>query len=128
MKARVKKEENIEVFWETQAIGLYGEKGVEGMTVVYRKGTDEEEIKAIPIDGFFLAIGQKPNTDIFDPYLELDDKVYNHTAGNNTKNKLPGVFAAGDVADPNDRQAVTAAGSGCKAAIDVERYLVDSGK
>ena len=102
--------------------------GVEGMTVVYRKGTDEEEIKAIPIDGFFLAIGHKPNTDIFAPYMELDDNGYIKTSGNSTKTNIPGVFAAGDVADPNYRQAVTAAGSGCKAAIDVERYLVDSGK
>ncbi|MEG1616136.1 MAG: thioredoxin-disulfide reductase [Bacteroidales bacterium] len=128
MQARVKKEDNIEILFETQTVGLYGEKGVEGATLVRKKGTDEEEIFTLPIDGFFLAIGHKPNTDIFAEYIELDDHGYIITEGKSTATNMAGVFAAGDVADPHYRQAVTAAGSGCKAAIDVERYLADLGK
>ncbi len=128
MQARVLKTANIEVLWECQTTGLFGENGVEGMTLVKGKGTPKEEVISKPIDGFFLAIGHKPNTDVFADYLELDLNGYILTEGVTTKTNIPGVFAAGDVADPNYRQAVTAAGSGCKAAIDAERYLVDAGK
>ncbi|MDO5571010.1 MAG: thioredoxin-disulfide reductase [Bacteroidales bacterium] len=128
MQARVKKEENIEILFETQTLGLYGEKGVEGVTLVKRKGSDKEEIYNLPIDGFFLAIGHKPNTEIFAPFIELDDHGYIITQCHSTATNVPGVFAAGDVADTKYRQAITAAGSGCKAAIDAERYLVDLGK
>lgn len=128
MQARVKKEANIEILFETQTLGLYGEKGVEGVNLVRKKGTAEEEIVSVPIDGFFLAIGHKPNTDIFASYIELDDHGYIITKCNGTATNIPGVFAAGDVADTHYRQAITAAGSGCKAAIDAERYLVAAGK
>ena len=82
----------------------------------------------MPIDGFFLAIGHKPNTDIFASYLELDETGYILTTGKSSATNVAGVFAAGDVADPHYRQAITAAASGCKAAIDAERYLVSEGK
>jgi thioredoxin-disulfide reductase len=128
MQAKVKKESNIEILFETQTVGLFGDNGVEGVTLVKKKGTSEEEIYSLPIDGFFLAIGHKPNTDIFASFLELDDHGYIITKDNTTATNIPGVFAAGDVADTRYRQAITAAGSGCKAAIDAERYLVDLGK
>ena len=123
MQERIFKEENIEVLFETQAQGLYGESGVEGMHVIYKKGTDQEERRDIAIDGFFLAIGHKPNTDIFSNYINLDAQGYILTDGRSTATNIPGVFAAGDVADQNYRQAITAAGSGCRAAIDAERYV-----
>ena len=128
MQSRVHKEKNIEILFETQTLGLYGNNGVEGMNVVRKKGTMEEEIISIPIDGFFLAIGHTPNTTIFAPYLELDDHGYIITQCNTSMTNVPGVFAAGDVCDTRYRQAITAAGSGCKAAIDAERYLVNAGK
>ena len=128
MQARVLKAENIEILWETQTHGLYGENGVEGMNLIRYKGTDKEEMVSIPIDGFFLAIGHKPNTDVFASYLELDPHGYIITEGTSTKTNIPGVFAAGDVADNHYGQAITAAGSGCKAAIDAERYLLDTSR
>lgn len=128
MQTRVRNTANIEILFETQAVGLYGENGVEGMNVVHKKGTDQEEFQAIPIDGFFLAIGHTPNTGIFAPYLELDDHGYIITHSNTSQTNVPGVFAAGDVCDTRYRQAITAAGSGCKAAIDAERYLVSNNK
>ena len=91
------------------------------------KGTDREEYIDLPIDGFFLAIGHKPNTDIFAKFLKLDENGYIITYNGTTETNVPGVFAAGDVADPRYRQAITAAASGCKAAIDAERYLVENG-
>lgn len=127
MQQRVIDSENIQILFEHQATGLFGEKGVEGVHLVKALGTDRQEYVDLPIDGFFLAIGHKPNTQIFAPYLELDSVGYIITQQNSTRTSIPGVFAAGDVADPNYRQAVTAAGSGCKAAIDAERYLVEKG-
>ena len=128
MQSRVFKNENIKILFETQVTGLYGENGVEGMNVVHKKGSQEESISSVAIDGLFLAIGHKPNTDVFAPYIELDDHGYIITHCNSTSTNIPGVFAAGDVADPHYRQAITAAASGCKAAIDAERYLVDMEK
>jgi thioredoxin reductase (NADPH) len=104
-------------------VGLYGDNGVEGMNVVHKKGTEQEELEAIPIDGFFLAIGHTPNTRIFAEYLTLDEQGYIVTQPNTSLTNIDGVFAAGDVCDTRYRQAITAAGSGCKAAIDAERYL-----
>ena len=106
---------------------MFGENGVEGAHLVKRKGEADEENVDIAIDGFFLAIGHKPNSDIFKPWLETDEIGYIKTIDGTPRTKVAGVFAAGDVADPHYRQAITAAGSGCKAAIEVERYLSEKG-
>lgn len=126
MQERVLENEKIEVLFEHQTLGLFGDNGVEGAHLVKRKGESDETLVDIAIDGFFLAIGHKPNTDIFLPSLQLDDHGYVVTFDGTTRTNIPGVFAAGDVADPIYRQAVTAAGSGCKAAIDAERYLSEN--
>ena len=97
------------------------------MNLVKRWEEPDEERYSLPIDGFFLAIGHKPNSDIFKPYLDTDEVGYITTDGYSPRTKVPGVFAAGDVADPHYRQAITAAGSGCKAAIEAERYLSEKG-
>ena len=123
MQDRVRAAENIEILFEHNATGLYGEDGVEGMHLVKRKGEADEEHYDLPIDGFFLAIGHKPNSDIFREWLDLDEIGYIRTVGNTQATKVPGVFAAGDVCDPVYRQAIVAAGTGCKAALEAERYL-----
>lgn len=102
---------------------LYGEEYVEGAHLVEHVGTEQERRYDLPIDGFFLAIGHKPNTDVFRPMVECDEQGYVKVKGNGTATNVEGVFAAGDVADPVYRQAIAAAGSGCKAALDVERFL-----
>ena len=123
MQARVMNHPKIKVLFEHNAVGLYGENGVEGVHLVKRQGECNEECYDLPIDGFFLAIGHKPNSDIFKDYLDTDEVGYIITEAGTPRTKVPGVFAAGDVADPHYRQAITAAGSGCKAAIEAERYL-----
>ena len=123
MQRRVKETENIEILFEHNTLGLYGTDGVEGAHVVRRKGESDEERYDLPIDGFFLAIGHKPNSDIFKPWLDTDETGYIITIDGTPRTKLPGVFAAGDVADPHYRQAITAAASGCKAAIEADRFL-----
>ncbi len=123
MQRRVKETENIEILFEHNTLGLYGTDGVEGAHVVRRKGEPDEECYDLPIDGFFLAIGHKPNSDIFKPWLDTDETGYIITIDGTPRTKLPGVFAAGDVADPHYRQAITAAASGCKAAIEADRFL-----
>src|SRR5574344_2654484 len=127
MQDRVLTHPKIEVLFETNAVGLFGENGVEGVNLVKRNGESDEENYSLPIDGFFLAIGHKTNSDIFKPYVETDEIGYIITEGDSPRTRVPGVFAAGDVADPHYRQAITAAGSGCKAAIEAERYLSAKG-
>lgn len=123
MADRVKATPNVEILWKHQTKGLVGNGVVEGAVLSKNKGeTDEEEVR-IKIDGFFLAIGHKPNSDFAAGYLDRDEVGYIKTVPGTSKTNVPGVFACGDVQDPVYRQAVTAAGSGCMAAIDAERYL-----
>ena len=125
MQQRVKDNENIEILFEHNTLGLYGENGVEGAHLVKRKGEADEEMVDIAIDGFFLAIGHKPNTDIFKDWLDMDETGYLKKIDGTPKTKIPGVFVAGDCADPVYRQAISAAGSGCQAAIEAERFLLN---
>lgn len=128
MQERVLNNPKIVVLFEHNTVGLFGENGVEGAHLVKRIGEPDEENVDIEIDGFFLAIGHKPNSDVFRPWIDTDEIGYIKTIPGTPKTKVPGVFAAGDVADPHYRQAITAAGSGCAAAIEVERYLSEIGK
>ena len=125
MKKRVEERDNIEVLYNCNTLGLYGEDGVEGADIVRFKGLPEEEKFKLPIDGFFLAIGHKPNTDIFNEWLKMDDQGYIQVEAPSTRTSVEGVFAAGDCADPTYRQAVSAAGTGCRAALDAERFLLE---
>lgn len=124
MRKRVEEKENIEILYKCNTVGLFGEDGLEGAKLVRNQGEDGEEYFDIPIDGFFLGIGHKPNTDIFKEYIDLDAEGYIKTKSPYTSTNVAGVFAAGDCADPIYRQAVAAAGTGCRAAIDAERYLM----
>lgn len=123
MQERVFSTSNIEILWEHQVLDLFGEQGVEGANLVKKAGTPEETTLKISIDGFFLAIGHTPNSEIFKKFLDTDPVGYIKTVPGTSKTNVTGVFAAGDVQDHIYRQAVTAAGSGCMAAIDAERYL-----
>ena len=123
MQQRVKEKENIEILFETNTLGLFGENGVEGAHLVKRKGESDEEEFDIAIDGFFLAIGHKPNTELFKDYIDLDEQGFVKVIPGTASTNVPGVFAAGDVADPVYRQGIVAAGSGAKAAIEADRYL-----
>lgn len=125
MQERVMAAENIEILFEHNTLGLFGENGVEGAHLVKRMGEPDEEKVDIAIDGFFLAIGHKPNTDIFKEWLETDEVGYFKKIEGTPRTKLPGIFVAGDCADPTYRQAISAAGSGCQAAIEAERFLLN---
>lgn len=123
MQKRVFDNPKIEVLFEHNTLRLTGEPKVQGADLVYRKGEPDEQMHHIDIDGFFLAIGHRPNTDLFADYLDLNDEGYIITDGYSPRTNVAGVFAAGDCADPHYRQAIVAAGSGCKAAIEADRYL-----
>ena len=125
MQRRVFEKENIEVLFNTNTVGLFGEEFVEGAHLVEFKGTNKERNYDIAIDGFFLAIGHKPNTDVFSQYIKLDEIGYIKLEGTTTATNIDGVFAAGDVADSRYRQAISAAGMGCRAALDAEKYLAE---
>ena len=127
MQQKVKDAENIEILWNTQTEGLYGDNGVEGAHLVENKGKDGERHYDLPIDGFFLAIGHHPNSEVFRPFVDVDEQGYIKVQYPTTATNVPGVFAAGDVADPLYRQAISAAGSGCHAAIDALHYLQEKG-
>ena len=120
MQERVLKTPNIKVYWNTDTVEILGEHKVDSVKVVNVK-TGEESI--IPIKAFFVAIGHHPNSDLFKGMLDMDEQGYLTTTPGTSKTNIPGVFACGDVQDKNYRQAVTAAGSGCMAALDAERYL-----
>ena len=123
MQQRVNEKENIEILYNTNTVGLFGEQFVEGAHLVQFKGTDKEQMLDLDIDGFFLAIGHKPNTDFLKGQVALDEQGYIALGGITTETSVKGVFAAGDVADPHYRQAIVAAGSGCRAALDAKSYL-----
>ena len=123
MRKRVEENTKIVILYETNTLGLYGENGVEGAHLVWRKGEADEKRYDLPIDGFFLAIGHKPNTDIFRGKLDMDEVGYIKTQGASPRTSVEGVFAAGDCADPSYRQAIVAAGSGCKAALEAQWFL-----
>ena len=127
MQERVLNHPKIQVLFEHNTVGLFGDNGVEGVHLVKRKGEADEEFYDLAIDGFFLAIGHNPNSEVFKPWIETDEVGYIVTEGATPSTRVPGVFAAGDVADPHYRQAITAAGSGCKAAIEAERFLSANG-
>jgi thioredoxin reductase (NADPH) len=127
MQERVLSNPKIEVLFEHETLGLTGEGVVQGADLVKRKGQSDEEKIHIDIDGFFLAIGHKPNSDIFKPWIETDEIGYIKTIPGSPRTNILGIFAAGDVADPHYKQAITAAGSGCQAAIEAERYLSEKG-
>ena len=123
MKKRVEENEKIEILYEHNTLGLYGDNGVEGAHLIKRKGEADEQKYDLPIDGFFLAIGHKPNSDVFKEWIDTDETGYIKTIPGSPRTNIPGVYAAGDVADPTYRQAVVAAGSGCQAALEADRYL-----
>ncbi|HTB05417.1 MAG TPA: thioredoxin-disulfide reductase [Bacteroidia bacterium] len=124
MQHRVFNTPNIEVHFNTETKEILGEKGVEGVKIY---NTKDKEEKILKVTGFFVAIGHKPNTDIFKGWLDMDEQGYIKTIPGSSRTKIPGVFASGDAQDKIYRQAVTAAGTGCMAAIDAERYLAHEG-
>lgn len=125
MQQRVFENPKIQILFNTVTEGLYGEEVVEGAKLVENAGTPTEDHFDIKIDGFFLAIGHTPNTEIFKGKIDLDESGFIRTFDGTTATNVPGVFAAGDVADPRYQQAVVAAGMGCRAAIDAERWLLE---
>ncbi len=123
MQQRVLNNPKIEVLFEHNTLCLTGEGKVQGADLVYRKGEPDEAKKHIDIDGFFLAIGHHPNTDLFKDFVNRDAEGYIIVDGDSPRTNVPGVFAAGDCADPHYRQAIVAAGSGAKAAIEADKYI-----
>ena len=124
MQERVLKTANIKVYWNTDTEEVLGDKKVDGVRI---KNNKTGELKIIPVSGFFVAIGHQPNSDIFKGWIDMDEAGYIKTIPGTSKTNIEGVFASGDVQDKIYRQAVTAAGSGCMAALDAERYLSAKG-
>lgn len=124
MQQRVLQTPNISVLFNTNTVGLFGNEVLEGAHMVENAGTDREQRFDIAIDGFFLAIGHKPNSELFAPYIDLDASGYIITAPHSQATNVPGIYAAGDVADPVFQQAIVAAASGCRAALEAEHYLM----
>lgn len=124
MQERVKKTDNIKIYWNTETDQILGDKTVDGVRL---KNNKTGELTEVPIRGFFVAIGHEPNSQIFKEWLDMDEAGYIKTAAGSAKTNVEGVFAAGDVQDKIYRQAITAAGSGCMAALDAERYLSEKG-
>ena len=124
MQHRVESKENIDVKYYSEIKEVLGKDVVEGVSII---NNQTQEITNVPVTGLFIAIGHKPNTDIFKGQLDMDDSGYVITKGKSTHTNKPGVFASGDVQDKDYRQAVTAAGTGCMAALDAERYLASQG-
>ncbi len=127
LQTRVLKVKNIEVLFKHEVIGLFGEKSVEGAMLIKNRNEKDQHELSISIDGLFLAIGHNPNSGLFKEYLRTDEIGYIKTVPGTPKTDVPGVYAAGDVADPRYRQAVIAAGSGCKAAMEADLYLMENG-
>ena len=124
MQDRVIKTEHIEVYWNSETDEILGENKVEAVRI---KNNQTQEMTTVPVSAFFVAIGHKPNSDIFKDYITMDETGYIQTIPGTSKTNVEGVFASGDVQDKNYRQAVTAAGSGCMAALDAERFLGEKG-
>jgi len=122
MQQRVQNAPNIEILWNSLTDEILGENEVEAVRIVNKLSGEKKDI---PISGFFVAIGHNPNTEIFKDFLEIDDQGYIQTQPGTTKTNIPGVFAAGDVQDKTYRQAVTAAGTGCMAALEAEKFLAE---
>jgi thioredoxin reductase (NADPH) len=124
MQDRVMNTANIKMYWNTETDEILGEKSVDGVRI---RNNQTNEVSTIPIKGFFVAIGHTPNSEIFKDWLDMDEGGYIKTVPGTSKTNVKGVFASGDVQDKIYRQAVTAAGSGCMAALDAERYLSENG-
>jgi thioredoxin reductase (NADPH) len=124
MQDRVLNAPNIKVYWDSVTDEILGENKVNAVRLLNTKTHEKTEI---PVSGFFVAIGHEPNSSIFKDFIDMDETGYIQTIPGTSKTNVPGVFAAGDVQDKNYRQAVTAAGSGCMAALDAERYITASG-
>ena len=123
LQDRMKQTSNIEILTETVVVDIFGKDGVEGVTVKHKGGTSEESVRNISVTGYFAAVGRKPQTEVFKNQIDTDEQGYFKTDGFSTMTNVEGVFVAGDCADPVYRQAVIAAASGCKAALDVEKFL-----
>jgi thioredoxin reductase (NADPH) len=124
MQERVKNTANIKIYWNSETDEVLGEKKVDAVRITNRTTGEKQEV---PVSAFFVAIGHQPNSDIFKPWISMDEAGYIITTPGTSKTNVEGVFASGDVQDKIYRQAVTAAGSGCMAALDAERYLSAKG-